>query len=258
VVAGTSFFIAPVLLTNGSFVLEAIFRPSMKTLLLLPGALGDSTQFGPLKALLNNDFEVICPDYPGHGQQAFLETPLCIPALSEWLLGVLKNQTHPVAVFGYSLGGYLALYTALQHPQKFDSILTLATKFDWKPEQAAAEAKFLQLETLQAKSAAFLQKLESAHGKIAVPQLLKETAQLMLALGDKPLLNSTNLSNISIPVAIGVGDRDRMVGLDESYKAFKALPNGQFYVLPSTKHPFESVNLAQLHFQILSFFAPKG
>ena len=80
----------------------------------------------------------------------------------------------------------------------------------------------------------------------------------MLALGDKPLLDSTTLGTISIPVAIGVGDRDKMVGLDESYKAFKALPMGQFFVLPSTKHPYDSVNLAQLYFQMQCFFAPKG
>jgi pimeloyl-ACP methyl ester carboxylesterase len=230
----------------------------MKTLLLLPGALGDSSQFGYLKALLNSEFEVICPDYPGHSQKPFLETPLSIQELSEWLMDVLKDQFQPVAVFGYSLGGYVALYTALQFPQKFDSIMTLATKFDWKPEQASAEAKFLELETLQSKSPAFLQKLESVHGKETLPQLLKETASLMLALGNNPLLDSSNLASISIPVAIGVGDRDRMVGLDESYKAYKALSNGQFFVLPFTKHPFESVNLAQLHFQMQCFFAPNG
>jgi esterase/lipase len=126
----------------------------MKTLLFLPGALGDSTQFGHLKALLNNEFEVICPNYPGHAKQSFLETPLSIQALSEWLMEVLKNQIDPVAVFGYSLGGYLALYTALHYPVKFDSIMTLATKFDWKRVLPADHAKLLELDTLQAKTPA--------------------------------------------------------------------------------------------------------
>jgi pimeloyl-ACP methyl ester carboxylesterase len=75
----------------------------------------------------------------------------------------------------------------------------------------------------------------------------------MTALGTRPLLTKENLSSINIPVRLMVGDRDTMVGIEETLAVFKSLPQASMAVLPDTKHPLDAVNNALLLWEIRSF-----
>ena len=96
-------------------------------LLLLHGALGSSEIFIPLVEELKNDFECIVFDFPGHGNAKFEEIDFSVEYFSSKLNNfILSNGYDELIVFGYSMGGYIALNTELNFPNSFKKIITLS------------------------------------------------------------------------------------------------------------------------------------
>ncbi|MBK9228864.1 MAG: alpha/beta fold hydrolase [Ignavibacteria bacterium] len=54
-----------------------------------------------------------------------------------------KTRISPCNIFGYSMGGYAALYAAKKYPGVIGKIFTLGTKFEWNEESSASEVKLL-------------------------------------------------------------------------------------------------------------------
>jgi pimeloyl-ACP methyl ester carboxylesterase len=159
------------------------------------------------------------------------------------LKGYLETAqlTRPL-LFGYSMGGYVGLTLEHLHPGTFKGIYTLATKFDWRPETAAQEVKGLNADKLLEKVPAFAALLEQRHTAMGWRNVLAATAEMMLHLGSHPVLTAEVLGALSCPVRVSVGDRDRMVSVEETAWAYRNLKNGELQVLPSTPHPLEQVN----------------
>lgn len=213
----------------------------MKNLLLLHGALGHSDIFKPYIQELSKHFHVHTPLFSGHGDIEIPEEGINIEKYTQELADYCEQKNlKDVYIFGHSMGGYVALCYALHQPENVNSILTLGTKFDWTEEQALKESKMLDPETILSKIPKYAEQLETQHD-IKWKQLLPATAKMMVDLGKNPVLNQTNLTAITTPVQIMVGDKDNMVTLDESIHAYHNIPNAMFAVLPDTKHPMERV-----------------
>ena len=227
----------------------------MSPLLLLHGALGSAALFDPLQASLAASFTTHTLSFSGHGGQPFAPAGFGIAQFAQETLDYLDAQgLEKVDVLGYSMGGYVALYLALNHPDRVGKIYTLATKFAWSPEAAAAEAKMLNPEAIEAKVPKFAHALEARHGESWKP-LLQATAQMMQDLGANPLLTSEQLAKISHTCRITVGDQDQMVTQEETQKAAEALPNGSFALMENTPHPLEKVDTEQLARLVANFMA---
>ncbi|WP_207433460.1 alpha/beta fold hydrolase [Sabulibacter ruber] len=227
----------------------------MEPLLLLHGALGAKTQFKPLLSLLPPKLPVYSFNLAGHGGEAFPEEPFRIDFFVDQLLHWLKEQQLPkVRVFGYSMGGYIALEAARQQPSRFSKIFTLATKFNWTPEVAQTEVAKLRPEVLAEKVPVFAQTLKTRHAPQDWVEVVRRTADLMRQLGEQPVLPASKLAQVSVPVRIAVGDKDQMVSVEESLAAYRQLPQGQFQVLPNTKHPLEQLDWPLLAHALLHFF----
>lgn len=228
--------------------------PFMKpALLLLHGALGSSRHFDPIVPVLSEQYTIHRFDFYGHGGTPLPSSPLGIETYTAQLLDYIRqNGLGPVAIFGYSMGGYVALHAALQAPEAVLRVQTLGTKFNWSSETAAKETRQLDAAFLQEKAPAFVAQLEELHGE-GWKNLLPATTELLTTLGAHPLLKPDNLSTINIPVRVMSGDRDAMVGVEETLNVFKSLPQASMAVLPDTKHPLDRVNNAVLIWEIRSF-----
>ncbi|WP_210489655.1 alpha/beta fold hydrolase [Rufibacter aurantiacus] len=228
----------------------------MEPLLLLHGALGARSQFDPLLPLLPAQVPVYALNLPGHGGEPFPNGPFTIEYFAQQLLTWLEEHNlPPVQVFGYSMGGYVALEAARQKPERFSRIFTLATKFNWTPEIAQGETAKLRPEVISEKVPAFAQTLQQRHAPQDWAQLVRHTADLMLGLGQTPMLSVQELAQINVPVCIAVGDKDQMVSVEESLAAYRQLPKGQLHVLPNTKHPMEQLNWPLLASALQHFFS---
>ena len=214
----------------------------MKNLLLLHGALGHSDHFNPYLEILSAHFKVHTFLFAGHGHTAIPAGGITMEHNAAQIAAYCTEyQLEDVAIFGFSMGGYAAIYYALQHPGKVNSIMTLGTKFNWTEEGAAAESKMMVPETLAAKVPKYAAQLAQQHGEDNWKLLLPALSGMMTRLGKTPLLQD-NLRDLTIPVQITVVDKDVMVTVEESLEAYRKLQDGRLAVLPGTKHPLDRIN----------------
>lgn len=230
----------------------------MKTILLLHGALGAASVMEPLaERLYSVGFDAQLLNFSGHGGSPFAED-FGIEQFTTEVLGFLdKNGIEKVDIFGYSMGGYVALYLASLHPERVGRIVTLATKFDWTPEGAEREVRMLDPEKIEAKVPAFAAQLRERHAPNDWKELLRKTAGMMLELGQRPLLSTDVLSKIKQPTLVCLGDSDQMVSQEETKHAAAALPHGHLQILEQTPHPFEKVDTAAFASILASFLVAK-
>jgi pimeloyl-ACP methyl ester carboxylesterase len=228
-------------------------------LILLHGALGSAAQFDPWLPLLEKNFRVHAFDLEGHGSRAFADRPFRIAHFAENLADFLReNDLVGSDIFGYSMGGYVALYLARQAPEMLGKIHTFATKLAWSSETSAREVKMLDPETILQKVPKFAQVLEMRHHGNDWREHLARTADLMLDLGQSPALLPADFEAIPNRVRMGIGDRDNMVTILETEQYYRHLPLGEMLVLPNTPHPIEKMDPAHLCTAITEFFKDFG
>lgn len=214
----------------------------MAPILLLHGALGTKAQLQPLSCLLRQ-YEAHTLNFSGHGDAGPAASALSIPILAEETAAYLEDRgLPPLPIFGYSMGGYVAMYLARHYPGKVSRVITLGTKYHWDAATAARELKMLDAGVIEQKVPAFAAALQERHAPQDWKQVLTVTATLMQGLGRAPALTMEDYSAIRIPCLVMLGDRDQMVSLQETLDVYKALPQAQLAVLPNTPHPIEKAD----------------
>lgn len=215
----------------------------MKPVLLLHGALGAKEQLYPIKEVLTaQGRKVLTLNFSGHGGRPYAPSGFGIETFANDVLEFLEeNRLDDADIFGYSMGGYVALWFALQHPERVGKIVTLGTKFDWDMQSAEKEVAKMDPEKIVAKLPAFARILESRHRPNDWKELMRKTAQMMLGLGRRPLLTDELLSSITSPVEIVLGELDDMADRPFSQKVAHILAAGSFELLAGTPHPIEKV-----------------
>jgi pimeloyl-ACP methyl ester carboxylesterase len=133
-------------------------------LVLLHGALGDATQLAPLATRLGDGRRVVVIELEGHGATPLRDRPLRIESFADDVIARLDRQGIARAdVFGYSMGGYVALYLAATSSARIARVATLATKLAWTPEVAARESAMLDPVVIRTKVPRFAAALEARH-----------------------------------------------------------------------------------------------
>lgn len=175
----------------------------MNPVLLLHGALGSASQFTELTSILEaSGRQVVTMNFSGHGGRAFAPDFGIEQFAHETLDFLTEENLSQVDVFGYSMGGYVALYASLLKPRAFGRMVTLGTKFDWTKASSEAEVKKLNPEKIQEKVPAFAENLARRHAPLDWKDVVNHTAMMMLKLGENPLLNEGNLSSIEQEVLV--------------------------------------------------------
>ena len=228
-------------------------------LLLIHGAMGSASQLLPLERALNGSHTIHIVELEGHGNTPATQDRFTFDRFAANVREHMKARSiERTAIFGYSMGGYVALKLAAESPDLVTSVVTLGTKMNWTPEIAKVETSRLVPSKIREKVPAFAVHLSQRHR--GVPGgweiVLARTAALMTELGDKILIDATVLSNIRQPVRMAVGDRDAIVSIDETASAVKQIEKGELAVLPNTPHPFEQVRPALVASMIQDFLAP--
>jgi len=226
----------------------------MQPLLLLHGAIGAADQLTQLKDELSAEYEVYTFDFSGHGGKPFADSPFSIPLFAEEVSAyVEKAKLGKVNIFGYSMGGYVAMYLAKKHPEQVGKIVTLATKFHWDEATAAKETKMLNADKIEEKLPAFAQALAKRHEPNDWKEVLQKTIDMLNSMGRDNPLKPEAYTTIEHESMILLGDRDKMITLEETVAVYRTLPNAQMGILPDTHHPIEQVNVPYLLFYIRQF-----
>ncbi len=100
---------------------------SGRPLVLLHGGLGSGEMFGPVLPLLAAEHQVVLVDLQGHGRTADVDRPIDVRLMAGDIAALIDHLglDHP-DVMGYSVGGGVALHTAVQFPEKVGRLVTVS------------------------------------------------------------------------------------------------------------------------------------
>jgi pimeloyl-ACP methyl ester carboxylesterase len=99
-----------------------------KPLILLHGGLGAIEMFGPNLPALAKGRQVIAVDLQGHGRTADIDRPISVELMADDIFALIKHlRLERPDIMGYSLGGGVALQTAIRHPELVGKLVVVST-----------------------------------------------------------------------------------------------------------------------------------
>lgn len=110
-------------------------------LILLHGGFGSVEMFGPNVELLAAGHRVIGVDLQSHGRSPAADRPMRFETMADDIAALMRElKLERAAVMGFSLGGTVALRTAIQHPEMVERLVLVSTVFKrrgWHNEMTA-------------------------------------------------------------------------------------------------------------------------
>jgi pimeloyl-ACP methyl ester carboxylesterase len=99
-----------------------------RPLILLHGGLGAIEMFGPNLPALAKGRQLIAVDLQGHGRTADIDRPINVELMADDIAALIKHLGLGRSdIMGYSLGGGVALQTAIRHPEVVGKLVVVST-----------------------------------------------------------------------------------------------------------------------------------
>jgi pimeloyl-ACP methyl ester carboxylesterase len=219
-------------------------------LILLHGGFGNTGIFASIMPALSGKRQVIAVDLQAHGRTADIDRPMTFETMSDDIVALIKFFKLSTAdIMGYSVGGNVALYTVMKHPEVVRKGIIVSAPFKRKGEYADLLAQQDQMGPQAAESMKQLP-VYPAYAKIAPrpadwPRLVTKMAQLI----QKDYDWSGDVKNIKTPMLLICGDADMFPpshaaeffallggGQKDAGWDGKARPQSQLAILPNTTH----------------------
>lgn len=231
-------------------------------LLLHGGLFNIDLQFGEVLPGLARTRQVIAVDFQGHGRTGDINRPLTSAGLASDVVGLLQHLGVPqVDVFGFSVGGGVALYLAVKHPALVRRLVVSSASFHPdgdRPENAEA------VETMTVDMIAGTPMEQDYLAKSPNPDKLQDLLD-KLGTFDQGFAgwSDDEIAGIEAPTLITVGDCD-MVTLDHAVRFlrlrggdvngdFAGVPSSQLAVFPGTTH-FSGLSRTALVLDVVTTF----
>jgi pimeloyl-ACP methyl ester carboxylesterase len=196
-------------------------------LILLHGGVGAIEMFGEVLPLLAEGRRVIAVDLQAHGRTADIDRPMTFEAMADDVAALIEHLGLGEAdVMGYSLGGGVALRTAIQHPEAVRKLVLVSTPFardGWYPEVLAG------MEQMGLEAAEPMKQTPTYQLYSSVAPRPEDWPVLLTKLGD--LLGqdydwSEEVAAMEAPAMIVVGDADS-VRTSHAVAFFELLDGGK-------------------------------
>jgi pimeloyl-ACP methyl ester carboxylesterase len=226
-----------------------------QSLILLHGALGTKNELDELSPTLGDHFDLHSLNFEGHGENNLNHRPFRISHFAENVLSYLdENQISKAHIFGYSMGGYVALTLAKNHPERVEKVATLGTVLQWNKEIAGRECRYFNPVKIEEKVPHFAKILNQRHPN-GWKEVVDKTREMLQYLGGNPDLVEEDWNGLQMPVRFHVGDRDATAGIASTIEVYSKMDEGELSVLPATPHPFEKVDKEKLADSLKEFLA---
>ncbi len=214
-------------------------------LVLLHGAYMTTEGFGPLLPTLAATRRVIAVEMQGHGRTADVDRPLTYEQMADDTAAALRHlEIDEADVFGYSMGGGVALQLAIRHPDLLRKLVVASASYtsDGAHPELLAMIPSITPE-LFAGSPMEEDYRRLAPNPDAFPTLVAKLKQLDMEPFAWP---PEDIRGIAAPTLLIVGDSD-VVRLEHAVELFRllgggvfgdlaGLPKSQLAVLPGTTH----------------------
>lgn len=233
-------------------------------LILLHGGLGGIPEFGTLIAPLAETRQVIAVELQGHGRTADIDRPITYEQMADDIAALIEYlDVENADVLGFSLGGGVALQTAIRHPEVVRKLVVISAPF----QRSGIHPEFLAgMSAMSAETADQMAETPMYQFYSSVAPKLENWPTLVGKLGT--LLStdydwSADVEGITTPTLILVGDSDMVPpahaaalytllggGVPADFVGF---PASQLAILPGISH-FNILYRADLTLPIITSF----
>jgi pimeloyl-ACP methyl ester carboxylesterase len=214
-------------------------------LVLLHGVGLDHSMWTPVATLLQEDFEVLALDLPGHGGRGPAPDGITLGDLAEAVAGSVEPGSHLV---GFSLGALVAQHLARYRPDLVATLTSVSSVCRRTDDERAAVLSRLATAAADfpASVAASLQRWYA--GTATDPELVRQTEATLLANDVKSYLNcyrvfatadaeiAPELPRITVPALAVTGENDPGSTPEMTHRLADALPDCRAVVVPDARH----------------------
>jgi pimeloyl-ACP methyl ester carboxylesterase len=231
----------PLVMLHGGLGVIEMFEP------IIP-SLGADKVSEPIIPALAQTRQVIAVELQAHGHTADIERPLSFELMADDIVALLEQLGIKQAdILGYSLGGGVALQTAIRHPAVVRKLMLVSTTFKrdgWYPESLAGMAAM----NAEAAESFVGSPMHQAYINVAPrpedwPTLVAKLGQMLGQDYDW----STGVAAIKAPTLLVFGDADSvrpqhileffgLLGGGKVDGMMVGVSNSQLAVLPGTTH----------------------
>lgn len=196
-------------------------------LILLHGGFGAVEMFGPLLPQLAAGRQVIGVDLQGHGRTADIDRPLRMELMADDIAALIQHlRLGQADVMGYSLGGGVALQTAIRHPQVVRKLVVVSMpcrRSGSYPEVAEAMLQFGP-QTAESMKQSPMYQLYAA-----IAPRVEDWPRLVSKMGEALRVDydwTQDMAGIQAPTLLVVGDADSFPP-QHAVEMFQLLGGGQ-------------------------------
>lgn len=197
-----------------------------RPLILIHGGLMSGELFGPIIPALTQGHQVITVDLQGHGRTGDIDRPIDPSLMADDIAALIDHLglDRPDLV-GYSLGGGVALHTAIKYPEKVGKLIAASANIRRDatyPDMLAQQAQ------VNAEAAEFMKETPMYQHYAAVAPRPEDFPQLLQKLGDlmaKDFDLTEEVRGLQVPTLIVAADAD-MAPPSHYVEIFKLLDGG--------------------------------
>ncbi len=208
-------------------------------LVLLHSGGMSGAEWTPQIPLFARHFRVIAPDHLGHGGSPMMAEKLAVRDMGRAVLELLDELLLPKAhLVGSSLGGAVALWLAIHHPERVDKLVLYRVGYRKDAETHAGTRDMA--DPAYWRGVGMHKWLSDIHqpqgGPDAWEEVIGRVSEALEPTTTDHAHDLEILGGIVQPTLIAVGDRDPVAPLDQILEMFGAIPNCGLWVMPYATH----------------------
>ena len=188
---------------------------------------------GKVRAPFVKSRRTIAIEQQGHGHTGDIDRPLSYDQMAEDTAALLRRlKVKDADIFGYSMGGSIALRVAMRHPDLVRKVAIFGAGYS---NDGLIPGLLDNFKTMKADD--IPQPFRDAYAKTAPdkkkwPVLVSKITRLVLDAKD---LTAADLKSIKAPVLVMSADGD-IIRPEHAVEMYRLLPKGQLAVLPVADH----------------------
>lgn len=230
---------------DGHLAVYRAGRPSAPPLLMLHGAAGSTTlETAPLMRRLEPHFHVVAVDFTGHGRSSAPspDTPFTPDLFADNARAALDHfDVASAPVFGFSMGGNMALHFARLHPDRVDRLAVHAANVDWNDDLVRAMNTRLNADLIEARRPEMAAALDAAHTDWKRLFATMRDFVKTLPAETEGMLDAAD--RLDVPTLVSAVDRDDLFPTDAPLTLHRRLPDARLALLPGDRHALSEAPL---------------
>lgn len=215
------------------------------------GMWSDARLYAPMIRHMRTDHRLVALDFPGHGRRAGEAPARTMDALAREFLRAIPDAYDQAVLVGISTGAIAALHAALTRPEAVAGLVLFGGTASGEPLHRRVLYRTLAAVYRVVGAARPLRwgirriafdpayPLGHARDRAAVRQAGAVPRDVVAAslrlMADRPAIHD-RLQEIRVPVAVVVGEHDRVFPPSHSRMLARGLPDASLHVLPRTGH----------------------